>query len=125
MKRLWWHGTTTECARVILREGFRKGTYYAAQLEDALKFGGPHVFTVAFSVNRRAGAVKLYDPGLRIWQVCLDNKLPPEAIVGYRIYHVEQKFYNAEKIDKRFNGWQDGEMACCEQTAIRNGPTGR
>jgi len=61
-----------------MREGFHKGTYFARHLEDALGFGGRHVFMVEFYVT----------PGFRRWQVSLSHRLPPSAIVSYHVYTV-------------------------------------
>ena len=44
-----YHGTTTSLANRILQQGFRAGTYFALHLEDALTFGGLHIFEVSFT----------------------------------------------------------------------------
>jgi hypothetical protein len=81
---IWWHGTTSaRKARAILRDGFRKGTYFARHLEDALEFGGRHVFTVQFTVQFKPG-----HRGWRRWQVALSNALPADAIVNYEVYSI-------------------------------------
>ncbi len=77
----WWHGTTSaKKARSIIRDGFRKKTWFARHLEDALAFGGRHVFEVGFTTHadRRPHRMR--------WQVCLSNALPASAIFGYRVY---------------------------------------
>lgn len=83
-QKVWWHGTTSaRKARSILRDGFREGTYFARHLEDALEFGGRHVFAVEFVVSFKPG----YE-GWRKWQVCLANALPASAIINYQVYSI-------------------------------------
>ena len=43
-----WHGTDEATAQIILREGFKPYTHFAAHMEDAIAFGGPFVFDVIF-----------------------------------------------------------------------------
>ena len=50
-----FHGTNKRTVKRILREGFRKGTYFARHLEDALEFGGPFVFSVRFEEDGFVG----------------------------------------------------------------------
>lgn len=45
---LAYHGTNKKNANSIKKTGFRKGTYFAYYKEDAIKFGGDHIFTVRF-----------------------------------------------------------------------------
>lgn len=48
--QIWYHGTKDEAvAEKIAREGFAPESYFAAHLEDALEFGGPHIFQVRLS----------------------------------------------------------------------------
>ncbi len=69
-----YHGTSEENAASIQKEGFRVGTYFAFDIEDARHFGGPCVF-----------AVKFHDSGFRGfsdgWQFHLRDPIPPEAIL--------------------------------------------
>ena len=81
-QKLWWHGTTSaRKARTILRDGFRKGTYFARHLENALEFGGRHVLVASFTISANGR-------GARSWQVCLSNALPASAIVNYEVYSI-------------------------------------
>ena len=48
-KRYSYHGTTKKKAEKIKENGFRKGTWFALHLEDALEFGGEYVFRVGFN----------------------------------------------------------------------------
>ncbi len=43
-----FHGTTKENAKIILKEGFKVGTYFGRHLEDALHMGGNYIFEVLF-----------------------------------------------------------------------------
>ncbi len=76
--RLCWHGTDEAAAESIQREGFEPWTYFAAHLEDALAFGGPHIFTVAFEPLDFAG-----------WQLRAPSRVPPECIVAYEVYTID------------------------------------
>ena len=50
-KVIAYHGTSEKSVAAIKREGFRKGTYFAYRVEDALGFGGNHVFAVEFPTD--------------------------------------------------------------------------
>lgn len=69
-----FHGTNKAKVKRILREGFRVGTYFARHLEDALKFGGPHVFAVRFEEDGFNNMEKDW------WQFHLAAVVPPEKI---------------------------------------------
>lgn len=43
-----FHGTNWQSAEEILHSGFRQGTYFAYRIENAARFGGPHIFAVRF-----------------------------------------------------------------------------
>ena len=63
-----WHGTDEDTAKVILRDGFKPHTHFAAHLEDALCFGGPFIFDVVFKTEPKN------------WQFVTKEQIPPEAI---------------------------------------------
>ena len=44
--RIVFHGTDKKNAEAILENGFKKDTYFALHLEDALEFGGQYIFSV-------------------------------------------------------------------------------
>ena len=74
---LAYHGTVEENVTSIQRYGFRGGTYFAFQVEDALAFGGPCVFTVGFSDD------PLKWHGVPDgWQFHLREPLPPSVIMS-------------------------------------------
>ncbi len=75
-----FHGTDERSAENILREGFDEGTYFAMHLEDALEYGGPHVFGVAFDE-------KELPPH---WQFTSARRVPVDNIVFYRIHWVRR-----------------------------------
>ena len=69
-----YHGTSEEKVASIQREGFRVGTYFAYDIEDALYFGGSCVFAAQFDESGFRGI----SDG---WQFHLRDTLPPEAIL--------------------------------------------
>ena len=73
---LAYHGTIENNVTPIQRSGFRKGTYFAFQIKDALEFGGPYVFTVGFSSD------PLKWHGIPDgWQFWIREHLPPSTIM--------------------------------------------
>jgi len=71
-----FHGTNAEAAGKILVEGFKAGTYFAFRIEDAVAFGGPHLFVVRFDNDPQKWH------GLLDWQFHLRDVLGPEAILA-------------------------------------------
>jgi len=45
----WYHGTTKEASEIILKEGFRAGTYFSKEMASSLVMGGDYVFWVWFN----------------------------------------------------------------------------
>jgi len=45
-ERIVFHGTKKENTGLILKNGFKKNTYFALNLADALEFGGEYIFYV-------------------------------------------------------------------------------
>lgn len=76
MKTLAFHGTSKKCAEKIFKEGFKPGTWFAIDLDPAIRFGGTHVFTVMFDKEG------LPDN----WQFQVSDEVPPDKIVEYSIY---------------------------------------
>ena len=73
---LYYHGTNHMNALQIQKEGFRPGTWFADRKEDAVKFGGKHVFSVAIRwLGQRA-----YD-----WQICAVNAISKARIMKYGV----------------------------------------
>ena len=63
-----WHGTDAKTAEIILRDGFKPYTHFAAHVEDALAFGGPFIFDVFF------------DAPAANWQFLNKEQIPPDRI---------------------------------------------
>ncbi len=81
MKRciIVYHGTDLKSSRLILKEGFRKNTYFAQHLEDAVGYGGPYVFEVALPTHLTSNP--------RNWQFTTDTTVPPEFIICLTKYN--------------------------------------
>ena len=95
--RIWYHGTNAEAAEAILDEGFAPGTYFAAHLEDALGYGGQHVFSVVFAAEKKNRNER------DAWQRCNTETIPPADIVAYKVYgDITTVFHNDELGDKVF-----------------------
>ena len=82
--KICYHGTTRKNARSILKQGFRPETFFARNLQDAVGFGGSHVFEVAF------------DDVPDHWQFFLLEWIKPDRIVSYTIYNARRLMDNAD-----------------------------
>lgn len=80
-----YHGTDEEGSGKILKEGFSKGTWFAAHLEDAIEFGGSYVFEVVF--NRE----------LIGWQEVIEVGVPVSRVVSLS-KHVVSRIYSDEDL---------------------------
>jgi len=79
--RLWYHGTKdTAVADKISREGFAASSWFADRQEDAIEFGGCHVFEVML----RHRPVHKGN-----WQMRVDEAVPPSAIVRRSVFRIE------------------------------------
>lgn len=94
--KIWFHGTNETAAKAILAEGFREHCWFAAHLEDALAFGGPHVFEVALDVSEKN------------WQISIPHVVPREQIVGHTVFTKNVRFDDVELRKKIFEANQDG-----------------
>jgi hypothetical protein len=88
--RICYHGTSKANAEGILKRGFLPYTYFAAHLEDAIGYGGNHVFEVAFH--------KAPDT----WQFLCPAKIQASMIVSYTIYTTRLKLRNESLRKKVF-----------------------
>lgn len=79
LRRICYHGTDGATAEVIMESGFLPGTYFALHLEDALGFGGEHIFEVAFPYDTEA------PDG---WQFTIPHHVAADRIV--RVSRIEQ-----------------------------------
>ena len=75
--KICFHGTNANAARCILQNGFFPDCWFATHLENALAFGGPHIFEVAFK-----------NPPKNWWQFHVPNKIEPKRIVRYRHFKI-------------------------------------
>ena len=75
-----FHGTSKWNVAAIRRGGFKKKTYFAYHMEDALEFGGSHIFGVEFSSDRSKW--KGAPDG---WQFWTRENIPASAIVSYQV----------------------------------------
>jgi len=78
--QLWFHGTDEQAAMKIIKEGFAPGTYFSAHLEDALSYGGNHIFQVVFPAGKRSRE------DADGWQRCNMEPIYPKRIVAYTIH---------------------------------------
>ena len=81
-----YHGTKARNVPGIVRDGFRKGAYFAAHLENAIHMGGRHVFGVVFN------KAELGDPPP--WQFIICEVIPPDLIVHHRVYKMSPVMLN-------------------------------
>ena len=87
-KVICFHGTDAANAVRIRREGFKKGTFFAKHLENALEFGGTWVFQICFDVA-------LLPPGC--WQFRIREKKSHVDIVRLTHYaRIKTVFENSE-----------------------------
>ena len=78
-----YHGTTLDCARKILAQGFNADSWFAQHMEDAVAYGGPYVFQVVFD----ASGLPIGDDGMPCWQFHVPASVSSRAIRKY--WHVE------------------------------------
>ncbi len=86
-RQIWYHGTHPVAAASILVTGFRAGTYFAKCFQDALAFGGLHVFGVELDkskINRKEG-----DNEKDWWQLHTLEPIGRERIVSHTVFSIE------------------------------------
>jgi len=76
------HGTSAEAADLILRDGFRAGTYFTAQFDSAVLMGGNYVFSVV-----------LDGEAPRCWEWICPEPVPPERILALRTVAIQLLHY--------------------------------
>lgn len=94
--KVCYHGTDDEAAHSILDEGFRIGTFFSAHLEDALCYGGLHVFSVVFN-----------NPPDH-WQFTTGEIVPSDAILNYTIYQKTVIVENKKIREKLWESTREG-----------------
>ncbi len=78
-----YHGTNEENSKLIIENGFRKGTYFAYHLENSLAFGGKYVFMVEFDET------KFNNEDENDWQFWIVNTVMPDKIKSLTKYEEE------------------------------------
>ncbi len=73
-----YHGTSLVNSRRIFKEGFKKGTYFAKHLEDAIGYGGLYVFDVAYPAHLISK---------QSWQYIAGEAVLPEFIIQLTKYN--------------------------------------
>jgi len=98
--KIVFHGTQKENIKSILKSGFKKNSYFAINLADALEFGGEYIFYVILKLKR----------GDTDWQPRAGRKIPASRIT--RLVRVNPKMlYENDKPGERFFG--KGEKYPC------------
>jgi hypothetical protein len=94
MSEIYWkkfyHGTDKKTAAIILKEGFKRGTFFANHLEDAVHYGGTHVFAVSIKLP--------YDH--TYWEYVSTNRIPARQIVDLHRY-TKTKLQENKKLNDR------------------------
>ena len=102
MFKIWYHGTNEANARSILKTGLKENSYLAAHLEDALAFGGPHVFEFALDEYK----ISMYHG----WQIKTKVVLPSDNIVAYTVFTKKITIDNPDLRLKIFESNDDGSV---------------
>lgn len=90
--KICYHGTDTEeKAKSILATGFNPDTWFAENLQDALGFGGPYIFEVAFDFDKAPN-----------WQFHVLERVPVNRIVSCVFFQKEARYNNPLLRDQIF-----------------------
>jgi len=100
-KVICYHGTNAKNAKSILKTGFNKETYFARHLEDALGYGGSHVFGVVFQKDDLPIEVDNWQ--FRTW----DEVVPPDRIQFYSVFRETKILDNEELGEEVFESNMD------------------
>ena len=94
MKKLYWktmyHGTNKKGADIIMKDGFKRGTFFSNHLENAIYMGGPYVFQVSMRLP--------YDH--TYWEYVSKNKIRANRIVRLT-YHRKKELFKNDKLGTR------------------------
>ncbi len=88
----WYHGTSLENYKKIIKTGFRSGTFFAQRLSTALCYGGEYVFSVWFK-----------DDPSTYWEWVCPRKISKNKIVFVHkfnnklLYRNEKEYYTSCK----------------------------
>lgn len=95
--KMFYHGTNKATASKIIKEGFKRGSYFSTHLEDAIKFGkadetvGVFVFQVSIKLP--------YDH--TYWEYVTTNKIPARQIVKLREFYAKPLMFENKKLGDR------------------------
>ena len=109
LQRICYHGTDEATAEVIMESGFLPMTYFALHLEDALGFGGEHIFEVAFPHNTFARDG---------WQFTIPDHLSADRIVA--VYRLEKTMIAVDD-DLRQSIFEEHRVAAMARTRRARG----
>ncbi len=86
---LWFHGTNKKRADIILKKGFKVGTFFGKHMENAFWYGGKYIFVIFFEENPT-----------EYWEfVSSKIILPSEIFILYVIG--SDKLYYSKEVEKR------------------------
>lgn len=88
-----YHGTDAEAAEKIREEGFRLYTYFARNLENAVGYGGQHIFEVMFETAE----IEMFG-----WQFKAPEQVMPDRIVRHYTFEKEVKLENKDLRERIF-----------------------
>lgn len=82
---IWYHGTNINVYKKILKEGFKKRTFFTNWMDTAIDQGGPYVFAVLFK-----------DKPTTYWEYVSPRKIPESRILWLRFFPYEQLYYSKD-----------------------------
>ncbi len=88
----FYHGTTKANAKIIEKEGFKRGTFFSTHLESAVGFGGRYVFEVSMKLD--------FKP--TYWEYVSERRIPARQIIRLCIVDRKILFHNAKLGDRMF-----------------------
>jgi hypothetical protein len=96
---IYYHGTTKEKADLILKSGFKEGTYFTWDLHSALVMGGMYVFGIWF---------KDKSPEKSYWEYITSTKIPKSRILYLKKFSVKN-IYGNPKEDRKIKQYYNDE----------------
>jgi len=86
---LWFHGTNKKASEIIIKDGFKNGTFFAKNLSDSLTMGGEYVFWVWFDK----------DP-TEYWEYVSNKEISKDQILLLRKYSISRLYQNETLLKK-------------------------
>lgn len=80
-KVIRYHGTSKSNSESIIQSKFKEGTWFSENLQDAIGYGGPYIFEVAFEEN------DVKDK----WQFHILESIPSDRIITF--YSISTKVF--------------------------------